>query len=82
MGLSHDTALAIYRLLRLRMAGRTKEGCPKVNRGQRKLPGSDRTCSYKSAAPRKLPMLSILEGGGRVHCNHSELFENNAPSYY
>ena len=70
-GLHHNTALAIYRLLRARMAELAQADCP--FRGQVEVDesyfGPTRTRGHKGRGnPRKVPVFGILERGGRVHC--------------
>lgn len=70
-GLHHNTALALFRLLRGRMADLAQEGCP--FRGQVELDesyfGPTRTHGHRGRGnPRKTPVFGILERGGRVHC--------------
>ena len=70
-GLHHNTALALFRLLRARMADLAQEGCP--FRGQVELDesyfGPTRTPGHRGRGnPRKTPVFGILERGGRVPC--------------
>jgi len=70
-GVHHNTALAIYRLLRDRMAEMAERDCP--FRGVVELDesyfGPTRTRGHKGRGnPRKVPVFGILERGGRVHC--------------
>ncbi|MCZ7676411.1 MAG: IS1595 family transposase [Roseovarius sp.] len=74
-GLHHNTTLALYRLLRLRMAELAQEGCP--FRGQVELdesyfgPTRQRGRSGLGrgrGVTGKVPVFGILERGGRVHC--------------
>ncbi|MGR3652974.1 MAG: IS1595 family transposase [Roseovarius sp.] len=70
-GLHHNTVLALYRLLRLRMAALAEADCP--FRGQVELDesyfGPTRTRGHRGRGnPRKVPVFGILERGGRVHC--------------
>lgn len=70
-GLHHNTTLALYRLLRARMAELAQAGCP--FRGQVEVDesyfGPTRTRGHKGRGnPRKVPVFGILERGGRVHC--------------
>lgn len=70
-GLSHNTTLALYRLLRLRMAKLAQRDCP--FRGEVEIDesyfGPTRTRGHKGLGnPRKAPVFGILERGGRVHC--------------
>jgi transposase len=70
-GLHHNTALALYRLLRARMAEMAREGCP--FRGQVEIDesyfGPARVRGQRGrGAGRKTPVFGILERGGRVHC--------------
>ena len=70
-GLSHNTSLALYRLLRLRMAELAVADCP--FQGQVEVDesyfGPTRTRGHKGRGnPRKVPVFGILERGGRVHC--------------
>lgn len=71
VGLHHNTTLALYRLLRLRMAELAEADCP--FRGQVEVDesyfGPTRTRGHKGRGnPRKVPVFGILERGGRVHC--------------
>ena len=68
-GLHHNTTLALYRLLRLRMAEMAREGCP--FRGQVEIDesyfGPARVRGQRGrGAGRKTPVFGILERGGRV----------------
>ena len=70
-GLNHKTTVAIYTLLRRRMAELAGEGCP--FHGQVEIDesyfGPTRTRGHKGRGnPRKVPVFGILERGGRVHC--------------
>jgi transposase-like protein len=70
-GVHHNTALAIYRLLRERMAELAERDCP--FRGVVELDesyfGPTRTRGHRGRGnPRKVPVFGILERGGRVHC--------------
>jgi transposase len=70
-GLHHNTALDLYRLLRLRMAELAREGCP--FRGQVEVDesyfGPCRVRGQRGrGAGKKTPVFGILERGGRVHC--------------
>ena len=70
-GLHHNTTLALYRLLRGRMAELAVADCP--FRGQVELDesyfGPARTRGHRGRGnPRKVPVFGILERGGRVHC--------------
>ena len=70
-GLHHNTTLALYRLLRIRMAEMAREGCP--FRSQVEIDESDfgpaRVRGQRGrGAGRKTPVFGILERGGRVHC--------------
>ncbi len=70
-GLNHNTTLALYRLLRQRMAELAQEGCP--FRGQIEVDesyfGPARVRGVRGrGAGRKIPVFGILERGGRVHC--------------
>ncbi len=70
-GLHHNTTLALYRLLRARMAELAQADCP--FRGQVEIDesyfGPTRTRGHKGRGnPRKVPVFGILERGGRVHC--------------
>lgn len=70
-GLHHNSTLALYRLLRLRMAEMAREGCP--FRGQVEIDesyfGPARVRGQRGrGAGRKTPVFGILERGGRVHC--------------
>ena len=70
-GLNHKTAVAIYTLLRLRMALLAEADCP--FRGQVEVdesyfgPSRQRGQPGRGAA-KKTPVFGILERGGRVHC--------------
>ena len=70
-GLHHNSTLAIYRLLRQRMAELAQAGCP--FRGQVEVdesyfgPARQRGHPGRGAA-NKTPAFGILERGGRVHC--------------
>jgi len=69
-GLHHNTTLALYRLLRARMAELAVQDCP--FQGQVELDesyfGPTRTRGHKGRGnPRKVPVFGILERGGRVH---------------
>ena len=70
-GLNHKTAVALYRLLRLRMAELARADCP--FHGQVEIdesyfgPARQRGRPGRGAA-RKVPVFGILERGGRVHC--------------
>ena len=70
-GLHHNSTLAIYRLLRQRMAELAHAGCP--FRGQVEVdesyfgPARQRGHPGRGAA-NKTPAFGILERGGRVHC--------------
>lgn len=70
-GLHHNTALALYRLLRLRMAELAQADCPFL--GQVEIdesyfgPARQRGRTGRGA-PKKVPVFGILERGGRVHC--------------
>ena len=70
-GLNHNTSLALYRLLRQRMAEMAQDGCP--FRGQVEIdesyfgPMRARGQPGRGAA-KKTPVFGILERGGRVHC--------------
>lgn len=70
-GLHHNTTLALYRLLRLRMADLAQADCP--FRGQIEIdesyfgPTRQRGQTGRGAA-RKVPVFGILERGGLVHC--------------
>ena len=69
--LHHNTTLAIYRLLRGRMAELAQADCP--FNGQVEVDesyfGPARTrCHRGRGNPRKVPVFGILERGGRVHC--------------
>ncbi len=66
-----NTVLALYRLLRLRMAELAEADCP--FRGQVELDesyfGPTRTRGHRGRGnPRKVPVFEFLERGGRVHC--------------
>ena len=74
-GLHHNTALSLYRLLRLRIAELAQADCPfrgqvEVDESyfgptrQRGKPGLGRGRGVKG----KVPVFGILERGGRVHC--------------
>ncbi|WP_323041435.1 IS1595 family transposase [Gemmobacter sp.] len=70
-GLSHNTAAALDRLLRDRMAELAQDSCP--FRGQVEIDescfGPSRTHGHRGRGnPRKVPVFGILERGGRVHC--------------
>jgi len=70
-GLNHNTTLALYRLLRARMADLAQEGCP--FKGQVEIDesyfGPARVRGVRGrGAGRKTPVFGILERGGRVHC--------------
>lgn len=70
-GLNHNTTLALYRLLRQRMAELAQEGCPFS--GQVEIDesyfGPARVRGVRGrGAGRKTPVFGILERGGRVHC--------------
>lgn len=70
-GLNHNTTLALYRLLRQRMAELAQTHCP--FNGQVEVDesyfGPTRTHGHKGRGnPRKVPVFGILERGGRVHC--------------
>ena len=70
-GLHHNTTLALYRLLRLRMADLAQEGCP--FRGVVEIDesyfGPTRSDGHRGRGhPKKVPVFGILERGGRVHC--------------
>jgi hypothetical protein len=70
-GLHHNTALALDRLLRLRMAELAVADCP--FQGQVELdesyfgPARQRGQTGRGTT-RKVPVFGILERGGRVHC--------------
>jgi transposase len=71
IGLNHNTTLALYRLLRARMAELAQEGCP--FRGQVEIDesyfGPARVKGVRGrGAGKKTPVFGILERGGRVHC--------------
>lgn len=70
-GLHHNTTLAIFRLLRLRMAELARADCP--FQGEVEVDesyfGPAHTRGHKGrGSPRKVPVFGILERGGRVHC--------------
>jgi transposase-like protein len=70
-GMHYNTTLALYRLLRARMAELAQADCP--FRGQVEIDesyfGPTRTRGHKGRGnPRKVPVFGILERGGRVHC--------------
>lgn len=70
-GLHHNTTLALYRLLRARMAELAQEGCPfrGVIEVDESYFGPTRTRGHRGRGnPRKVPVFGILERGGRVHC--------------
>lgn len=70
-GLHHNTTLALFRLLRLRMAELAQEGCPfhGVVEVDESYFGPTRTRGHRGRGnPRKVPVFGILERGGRVHC--------------
>lgn len=70
-GPSHDTALALYRLLRQRMAGLAVADCPFKGRAEvdQSYFGPTRSRDRKGRGnPRRVPVLGILERGGRVQC--------------
>ena len=70
-GLHHNTTLALYRLLRLRMADMARRDCP--FRGEVEVdesyfgPTRQRGKPGRGAAG-KTPVFGILERGGQVHC--------------
>ena len=69
-GLHHNSALAIFRLLRLRMAALAQADCPfhGVVEVDESYFGPTRTRGHKGRGnPRKVPVFGILERGGRVH---------------
>lgn len=70
-GFHHNTTLAIYRLLRARMAELAETDCPfrGVVEVDESYFGPSRTRGHKGRGnPRKVPVFGILERGGRVHC--------------
>lgn len=70
-GISHNTAAALYRELRLRMAELAQDGCP--FRGEVEIdesyfgPARARGQPGRGAS-KKTPVFGILERGGKVHC--------------
>lgn len=70
-GLHHNTTLAIFRLLRERMAELAQADCPfrGVVEVDESYFGPTRTRGHRGRGnPRKTPVFGILERGGRVHC--------------
>ena len=70
-GLNHKTAVAIYTLLRERMAELAQADCPfgGVVEVDESYFGPTRTRGHRGRGnPRKVPVFGILERGGRVHC--------------
>lgn len=70
-GLHHNTALALYRLLRARMAELAQRDCPfdGVVEVDESYFGPQRTRGHRGRGnPRKVPVFGILQRGGRVHC--------------
>jgi len=70
-GLHHNTTLALYRLLRGRMAELAQRDCP--FEGEVEIDGSFFGATRVRGKPgrgagRKTPVFGILERGGRVHC--------------
>jgi transposase len=70
-GLNHKTAVALYRLLRLRMAELALRECPfhgHVEIDESYFGPTRQRGQTGRAAARKTPVFGILERGGRVHC--------------
>ncbi|MEM1388359.1 MAG: IS1595 family transposase [Pseudomonadota bacterium] len=70
-GLHHNTTLALYRLLRARMAELAVADCPfdgVVELDESYFGPSRQRGQRGRGAARKTPVFGILERGGRVHC--------------
>ena len=71
VGVHHNSVLAIYRLLRLRMAELAVTDCPfagQVEIDESYFGPSRQRGQTGRGASRKVPVFGILERGGRVHC--------------